>query len=500
MRVFVSVYNKTGLLDFLNSIKTYIDDIYGTEGTVKYLIDNGFDATGSSKITGFDDLLDGRVKTLHPAIFAGILSKGDEKSNKQLEKYGYMNFDLVISNLYPFNEAAKSNDLEKMIENIDIGGLSLIRAAAKNYGRVAVISDVKDYDRVSSDIIKNGKVSEELRKELALRAFAISAFYDISIYNKLYTKINSSEPEELFIHGNEREVLRYGENPDQKAYMFKTNEINGIPNAVKLNGKELSYNNILDANAALETVQDFDDITSVIVKHRTPSGIASSKTLKDAFIKSYNADPESAYGFVMAVNRKLDLETAKEMSKKFIEVLIAPDYDDEALKLLKKKKNLRILKCSMDKDKDMAYSSISGGILAQDRINYRYNKLELKSEKAADEKMLKDMEFAWKVVAHAKSNAMVLAKNLTTVGIGAGQTSRIESLKIAIDRGGENVNGSVLASDAFIPFDDSVVECHKNGIDGIIEPGGSIRDDDVIKRCDEYDIPLYFTGKRVFLH
>ncbi len=500
MKAFISVYDKTGLVDFLNTVSAQLDGIYGTEGTVKYLKDNGIDAINSSTLTGFDDLLGGRVKTLHPAIFSGLLSKRDKESNIQLEKYNYLDFDILICNLYPFVEASKSDELSKMIENIDIGGLSLIRAAAKNYKNVIVLSDPSDYDIVKTCFKRAGEIDMKTREMLALRTFSRSADYDIQIYNRLYRKLNESQPEDLFIHGYEKTDLRYGENPDQEAYMFKTEEIYGIPNAIQINGKELSYNNILDANAALETVQDFDDITSVIVKHRTPSGVSSAYTLKEAFINSYNADPESAYGFVVALNRKLDVETAREMQKKFIEVLIAPDFDSEALDLFKRKKNMRILKCSMEKDPEKALSSVSGGVLLQDRLKWEYEKLELKSNTEADKNKYKDLEFAWKVVAHTKSNAMVLAKNRTTVGIGAGQTSRIESLRIAIERGGENVKGSVLASDAFIPFDDSVIECYKNGIDGIIQPGGSIRDEDVIKRCNEYKIPLYFTGKRVFLH
>ncbi|MGE9809936.1 bifunctional phosphoribosylaminoimidazolecarboxamide formyltransferase/IMP cyclohydrolase [Ferroplasma acidiphilum] len=500
MRILISVYDKTGLVNFLSSIKDHIDEIYGTEGTVKYLKENNIAAKNSSNLTGFDDLLGGRVKTLHPAIFSGILSKRDSESNMQLEKYHYKDFDMVICNLYPFVEASKTDELEKMIENIDIGGLSLIRAAAKNYKNVAVLSHPDDYSMVKDVLQKNGKIDMKTKEILGLRAFSRSADYDIQIYNRLYRKLNDRQPEELFIHGYDRTDLRYGENPDQEAYMFKVNEKYGIPNSIQLNGKELSYNNILDANAALETVQDFQDITSVIVKHRTPSGVSSAGTLKEAFINSYNADPESAYGFVVALNRKLDMDTAKEMQKKFIEVLIAPEYDTDALNLLKKKKNMRILKCSMDHDPEKAIYSVSGGVLVQSRLDYRYDNLELKSTAEAGKEKLADLEFAWKVVAHAKSNAMVLAKNRTTVGIGAGQTSRIESLKIAIERGNSNVKGSVLASDAFIPFDDSVIECYKNGIDAIIQPGGSIRDDDVIKRCNEYKIPLYFTGKRVFLH
>jgi phosphoribosylaminoimidazolecarboxamide formyltransferase/IMP cyclohydrolase len=500
MRLLISVYDKTGIVDFLRSISNYIDEIYGTEGTVKYLKENNIEAINSSSITGFDDLLGGRVKTLHPAIFSGILSKRDEESNEQLKKYNYKDFDMVICNLYPFVEASRTDDLQKMIENIDIGGLSLIRAAAKNYKNVAVLSSPDDYEMVKNTLEEKGELDIKTREILGLRAFSRSANYDIQIYNRLYRKLNGSQPEDLFIYGYGRSDLRYGENPDQEAYMFKTDDKYGIPNGIQLNGKELSYNNILDANAALETVQDFDDITAVIIKHRTPSGVSSADTIKEAFINAYNADPESAYGFVVALNRKLDIDTAREMEKKFIEVLIAPEYDSDALKLLKKKKNMRILKCTMEKDPENAVASISGGILMQSKLNYRYENLELKSNTEASTSKLKDLEFAWKVVAHTKSNAMVLAKNRTTVGIGAGQTSRIESLKIAVDRGGENVKGSVLASDAFIPFDDSVIECYKNGIDAIIEPGGSIRDNDVIKRCNEYKIPLYFTGRRVFLH
>jgi phosphoribosylaminoimidazolecarboxamide formyltransferase/IMP cyclohydrolase len=500
MRVFISVYDKTGLVDFLNSVKDCIEEIYGTEGTVNYLKENGIKANNSSSLTGFEDLLGGRVKTLHPAIFSGILSKRDDESNQQLGKYGYKDFDMVICNLYPFVEASRTKELPKMIENIDIGGISLIRAAAKNYRNVAVLSDPDDYEMVKKVLSKNGEINMKTRETLGLMAFSRSADYDIQIYNKLYEKLNGSQPDDLFIHGYGRSDLRYGENPDQEAYMFKTGEKYGIPNAMQLNGKELSYNNILDANAALETVQDFDDTTSVIVKHRTPSGVSSSDTLKEAFINSYNADPESAYGFVVALNRKLDMDTAKEMQKKFIEVLIAPDFENDALNLLKKKKNMRILKCSMEKDPEHAVSSVSGGVLVQGRLDCAYTNLDLKSNTKADDSKFKDLEFAWKVVAHTKSNAMVLARNRTTVGIGAGQTSRIEALKIAIDRGGDNVKGSVLASDAFLPFDDSVIECNKHGIDAIIQPGGSIRDEEVIKRCDEYKISLYFTNKRVFLH
>ncbi len=500
MRALISVYDKTDLLDFLKFMGKSITEIYATDGTLRYLKENHVDAKPSSDLTGFGDLLNGRVKTLHPSIFAGLLSKRDTESEDQLKKYNYPDFDILISNLYPFELAAKSNNLEKMIENIDIGGVSLIRAAAKNYKNVITLSDPEDYQYVINEIETSKEISAKSREYLGLRAFSRAAMYDIMIYNKLYTKLNNEEPDDIFLHGYDKIKLRYGENPEQAGYMYKTTNNVGIPNSIQLNGKELSYNNILDASAALETVQDFDDITSVIVKHRTPSGVASAETLKDAFIKSYNADPESAYGFVIAVNRELDMETAREMQHKFIEVLIAPDYAPDALSLLKKKKNLRILRSSLAKDKDYSITSVSGGMLLQSKLDPSLSSVDKKTELPDDQKIMDDLQFAWKVVAHTKSNAMVLARDRTTTGIGAGQTSRIEALKIAIDRAGTNARGSVLASDAFLPFDDSVIECNKYGIKAIIEPGGSIRDEDVIKRANEYGIPLYFTDKRVFLH
>ncbi|KQB36249.1 bifunctional phosphoribosylaminoimidazolecarboxamide formyltransferase/IMP cyclohydrolase [Acidiplasma aeolicum] len=500
MKALISVYNKSGLLDFLKFMGNNIELIYATDGTFKYLSDNGIKAFPTSELTGFGDILDGRVKTLHPAIFSGLLSKRDLKSNNELKKYNYPDFDILISNLYPFSEAAKTGDLAKMIENIDIGGVSLIRAAAKNYKNVVVISDPDDYQYVEDEFNVNKEISMKAREYLALRAFSRAAVYDINIYNNLYQRLNGEEPDELFIHAYDGVKLRYGENPNQKGFMYRTEKKLGIPNAVQLNGKELSYNNILDANAALETVQDFDEPTSVIVKHRTPSGVASDASLSAAFNKSYNADPESAYGFVVAVNRKLDIETAREMEHKFIEVLIAPDYDGDALSLLKKKKNLRILRANMERDNSYAISSVSGGVLVQTRLNPNFESMDLKTEYQASEEQINDLKFAWKIVAHTKSNAMVLVKNKVSTGIGAGQTSRIEALKIAIDRAGDNASGSVMASDAFIPFDDSVIECHKHGITAIIEPGGSIRDADVINRANEYKMPLYFTNKRVFLH
>ncbi len=494
MNVLVSVSDTTGLIDLLKHVN---GNIYATPGTFKFLSDSGIKANKISDLTGFDDLLDGRVKTLHPGVFSGILSKRDQKSEEELKKYNYPDFDLVVCNLYDF----KSNidkPIDELIEKIDIGGVSLIRAAAKNYRYVTVASSPDDYNIIINDI-KNGGISLRTREILALKAFSRTALYDSMIYQNLYKKINNDEPHELFIYGYNKTVLRYGENPDQRGFIYRTDDKYGIPNAVQLNGKELSYNNIIDADAALETILEFNEPTAVIVKHRTPSGVSSSNNIKQAFINAYSADEESAYGFVLALNRTVDEETAMELSKHYIEVLIAPDYDINALNILKKKKNMRILKALFERSNDYVFQSIPGGILMQTPLKSDFQELKCMTFET-DAETKNDLIFAWKVSAHCKSNAIVLAKNLTTTGIGAGQTSRIESLRIAVQRSNGLSSGSVMASDGFIPFDDSIIEANKNGIKAVIEPGGSIRDNDVIKKAMEYKMPLYFTGKRVFLH
>ncbi|AAT43330.1 bifunctional phosphoribosylaminoimidazolecarboxamide formyltransferase/IMP cyclohydrolase [Picrophilus oshimae] len=494
MNILVSVSDTSGLTDLLRHLN---GDVYATPGTFKFLSDSGIKAKRISDITGFDDLLNGRVKTLHPAVFSGILSRRDEQSEADLKRYNYFDFDIVICNLYNF-ESYIDKSIEDMIENIDIGGLSLIRAAAKNYQHVTVASSPEDYNIIIKDL-RDGEISLRTRETLALRAFARAAYYDMIIYKSLYKRLNNDEPEELFIHGYDRTKLRYGENPDQAGFLYRTDDEYGIPNAVQLNGKELSYNNIIDADSALETVLEFDEPTAVIVKHRTPSGVSSADNIRDAFINAYSSDEESAYGFVLALNRKVDEETAMELSKHYIEVLIAPDYDEPALNILKKKKNLRILKAVFRRNNSYVFQSIPGGLLMQSPLRSDFTEMKCMTIEA-DERTKKDLLFAWRVSAHCKSNAIVLAKNLTTTGIGAGQTSRIESLRIAVQRSNGNAKGSVMASDGFIPFNDSIIEANKNGIKAIIEPGGSIRDNDVIQKAIEYKIPLYFTGKRVFLH
>lgn len=500
MRAFISVFDKTGLIQFIKGISNHIDEIYSTGGSYRHLRENGIEVRNSSELTGFGEILGGRVKTLHPKIFSGILSTRDEKSREETEGIGAPEFDLVIVNYYPFEKAASSGNLEEMIENVDIGGVSLVRAAAKNYRNVVVITDPSYYRNVSEELTQKGSISYRTRATLALRALARTAEYDVNIYNSLYGKLNDSIPEELFIHYTGKEELRYGENPDQKGYVYTDGSRNGIANAEQLNGKQLSYNNLVDADAAFETALEFDDITAVVVKHNTPCGVSSGDTLSEALRMAIDADSESAYGSVIALNRKVDMATLDEMKKRFIEVLIAPDYDEDALKRLRTRKNLRVLKVPFVRDDSLRFKSISNGMVAQTPLRSDFGKPIAKTKKVADEKIVRDIEFAWKVVAHCRSNAIVLASNRTTVGIGGGQTSRIEAMRIATSKAGEKAKGAVLASDAYFPFSDNVELAAENGVSAIIQPGGSIRDDEVIEASDRLGIPLYFTGKRVFLH
>lgn len=501
MNIIASVHDKKGLDVFLKSVLKSNDVLYATGHTLEFLISSGIEAKSTEILSGFQDLLGGRVKTLSPAIFAGILSTRDEKSKLELKKQGFPEFDMVICNLYPFAEAARSGNLDDMIENIDIGGITLIRAAAKNYRHVAVICDPADYSQISEEIQKNGELDEKTRAELALKAFQIAADYDVVIQDRLNLTFNGSEfSEKLFLSYTGGKRLRYGENPDQEAFMYSDGSMGGIPNAFQMSGKELSYNNILDANSAFETALDFDDPTVVIVKHLIPCGVSSSEDLARSYDLAFESDSESAYGYVLATNRKLDLKTAERISQHFTEVVVAPEYDSEAFDLLRKKKNLRILRVPFERDMRMRARSVSNGILLQTPMRVDDTSIELKTSMAASESQLRDLMFAWKVVAHCRSNAIVLAKDMATVGVGAGQTSRVRALRIAGEIAGDKAKGSVLASDAFFPFSDSAELAHKLGARAIIQPGGSIRDNEVIQKCEELGIPLYFTGKRVFLH
>ncbi|HKJ96160.1 MAG TPA: bifunctional phosphoribosylaminoimidazolecarboxamide formyltransferase/IMP cyclohydrolase, partial [Thermoplasmataceae archaeon] len=456
MKVFISVFDKTGLVQFIKGISNHLDEIYSTGGSYKHLKENGIDVRNSSELTGFGEILGGRVKTLHPKVFSGILSNRDQKSREETDSIGAPEFDMVVVNYYPFEKAASSGNLDEMIENIDIGGVSLVRAAAKNYRNVIVLTDPSHYKVVSEELSQMGSISMRTREMLAMRAMARTAEYDVNIYNSLYRKLNNTVPEELFLHYKGKEELRYGENPDQKGYLFSDGSRNGIANAEQLNGKQLSYNNLVDADAAFETALEFDETTAVVVKHNTPCGVSSGNTLAEALRKAIDADSESAYGSVIALNRKVDMATLDEMKKRFIEVLIAPDYDEDALERLRTRKNLRVLKVPFIRDDSLRYKAISNGIVAQTPLRSDFGTPILKTKKEAGKDVMRDMEFAWKVVAHCRSNAIVLAKDRTTVGIGGGQTSRIEAMRIATAKAGEKARGAVLASDAYFPFSDNV--------------------------------------------
>jgi phosphoribosylaminoimidazolecarboxamide formyltransferase/IMP cyclohydrolase len=501
MNILASVFDKNGLDSFLKNIIREGDLVYATGKTADFLKSSGIDAISTSKLSGFDELLGGRVKTLVPSIFAGILSNRDPRSNEELKAMKFPQFDMVISNLYPFRAAATSGDLNAMIENIDIGGVSLIRAAAKNYAHVSVVTSRDQYELISRIIREKGEIPLGVRQELALKAFALAASYDIDIYTSLSRNIIPEHSmENLFLGFTEGKKLRYGENPDQEAYMYSGNQGSGIPGAFQMSGKELSYNNILDSNAAFETALEFEEPTVVIVKHLTPCGVASSARLSEAYVRAFDADPESAYGFVMASNVEVDADTAALIAKNFAEVVVAPSYSKEAFEILRKRKNLRILRTRMTPDTEMRIRSVSGGILAQTPLRAFPIEPVLKTSMGATGSDLADLMFAWKVVAHARSNAIVLAKSNAVTGMGSGQTSRVRALKIAGELAGEKAKGSVLASDAYFPFSDSVEEAKRLGVVAIIQPGGSIRDNEVIAKCEQYSIPLYFTSKRVFLH
>ncbi|KAA8922365.1 bifunctional phosphoribosylaminoimidazolecarboxamide formyltransferase/IMP cyclohydrolase [Thermoplasma sp.] len=491
MNFLISVYDKTGLVDFLNKVKDRIDIVYATSGTYRSLGGLGLNLHETSEITGFEDLLDGRVKTLHPVLYAGLLYRNRNEGDQ-------VKFDVVVSNLYPFSVDMKSED--EMIENIDIGGVSLTRAAAKNYRNILVLTSPDDYGDAAK-VINSGQIPEDYRKRMAMKAFVRMAEYDARINDGL-SRISGIVPDAYAVIGYNGERLRYGENPDQEGYMFMTDQSIGVAASEKLNGKELSYNNILDADSAFETALEFEEPAVIVMKHNTPSGVAQDSDIVAAFRKAWDADSESAYGSVIAVNRKVTEDLAKAMKPYFIEVLIAPDYDDGALDLLRKKKNLRVLRLKWQRDDRLRVRSVSGGFLAQSpmRASIAESSIRLVTEKGADEKTIHDLIFAWKVVARSRSNAIVFARDLVTTGIGAGQTSRVEAVRIAAQRAGDRSRGSVMASDAFFPFPDSIDVAASAGIKAIIQPGGSIRDDEVIKRCNDLGIPMYFTGKRVFLH
>ncbi|AEH50555.1 bifunctional phosphoribosylaminoimidazolecarboxamide formyltransferase/IMP cyclohydrolase [Pseudothermotoga thermarum] len=504
-RALISVYDKTSLLDFAKFLFEQNVEIISSGGTARFLKENGIPVKTVEEITGFPEILEGRVKTLHPKIHGAILADRSKPLHlQQLEQLGIETIDMVVVNLYPFEKMyiANASD-EEMIENIDIGGPTLIRAAAKNYKNVAIVCDPKDYPIVVDEIKQYGEVRLETRLKLAQKAFELTSYYDSIVARYFRDKTKEIFPEFLTLGFKLHQTLRYGENPHQMAAAYVDLRYEGtIMDTTQLWGKELSFNNIADADAALSIVKEFTQPCAVGVKHTNPCGVACGETLLEAFEKMYEADPISIFGGIVALNRTVDEKTAEKMSQIFLEVVIAPDYDPKALEILMKKKNLRILKVKIDRlnQNELDLRKVSGGLLVQTPDSTDYNELRCVTKREPTPQELEDLLFAWKVVKHVKSNAIVLAKNLATVGIGAGQVNRLWPTEHCVRIAGPKANGAVLASDAFFPFPDAVEVAAKAGVTAIIQPGGSIRDEEVIKVANEYNIAMIFTGTRHFKH
>lgn len=516
MRALISVSDKTGIVAFAKELKGLGVEIISTGGTFNTLKNAGVDVIGISDVTGFPECLDGRVKTLHPAIHAGLLNiRANEEHQRQMKSLGFSNIDIVVVNLYPFKQTILKPGvkLEEAIENIDIGGPTMLRSAAKNNQDVTVIVDPEDYEIVLKELNAGGKVSKETKFYLAAKVFEHTANYDTMIASYLKAQRGDYKlPEKLTITFEKVQDMRYGENPHQEAafYMEVGKTKGTLADAKQLNGKELSYNNINDANGALELLKEFKEPTIVAVKHANPCGVGSAETIFEAYQKAYKADPVSIFGGIVVANRKIDKQTAEEMVKIFLEIVIAPSYDEDALEVLKSKKNLRVLKLEDIDYKDphaLDMKKVGGGMIVQSKDLQLLNEEDIKvvTNREPSQKEMEDLLFAWKLVKHVKSNGIALAKDGMSVGLAGGQTNRIWATKQAIEHGieflgKEVVAGSVLASDAFFPFDDCVKEAVAAGITAIIQPGGSVRDDDSIKVCNENNIAMVFTGMRHFKH
>ena len=509
-RALVSVSDKTGVVDFCRRLSACGYEIISTGGTAKALTDAGLSVIGISDITGFPECLDGRVKTLHPAVHAGLLAmRSNSEHMSQLEKLGINTIDIVVVNLYPFKATISRPGVSfaDAVENIDIGGPTMIRAAAKNYQDVAVVVDPKDYEKVLAEL-ESGGVSLETKKYLQYKVFAHTAAYDSMISNYLAEQLDIRFPDSVTFAYEKAQDMRYGENPHQGASYYTEAFIRAgsLSKAKQLWGKELSYNNINDANGALELVKEFDEPCVVASKHANPCGVGIGETIYEAYLKAYESDPVSVFGGILAINGIVDEKTAAEINKIFIEIVIAEGYTPEALAILETKKNIRLLELPdiRARREKSAYDmkKVYGGLLVQDYDETLYNDEEVKAvtKRAPTKAEMKALLFNWKVVKYTKSNAIVIGKEDRTTGIGMGQTNRIWAARQAIEHAGAEAGGSVMASDAFFPFPDCVEECVKAGITAIIQPGGSIRDQLSIDACDEAGIAMIFVGQRHFRH
>ncbi|WP_010529611.1 bifunctional phosphoribosylaminoimidazolecarboxamide formyltransferase/IMP cyclohydrolase [Lentibacillus jeotgali] len=501
----ISVSDKTGIADFAKGLAEQGYDIISTGGTLRAIQDAGIEAAAVGDVTGFPEMLEGRVKTLHPVIHAGLLAKRDnDEHNQQLSKRDITPIDVVVVNLYPFKQTLDQPDAteEDIIENIDIGGPTMLRAAAKSFRDVTPVVDPDDYNDVLQ-AIQNDELDLTMRKKLAAKVFRHTAQYDALIAGYFTDDVF---PENYTITYEKVQTLRYGENPHQEAGFYKApiESPMSLASARQLHGKELSYNNIQDANAALGIIAEYDKPAAVAVKHMNPCGIGMAADLNTAFSRAYDADPVSIFGGIVACNRTIDADTAEQLSGIFLEIVIAPAFTEEAFTTLTKKKNIRLLELKMDEATITSHklTSVNGGVLVQDNDNKEIcrNDLSFPTEKKPTEAELDDLLFAWKAVKHVKSNAIVLASDMQTLGVGAGQMNRVGAARIALEQAGDKTKGAALASDAFFPMPDTVEEAAKAGVTAIIQPGGSKRDQDSIDICNQYGIAMVYTGTRHFKH
>jgi phosphoribosylaminoimidazolecarboxamide formyltransferase/IMP cyclohydrolase len=509
-RALISVFDKTGVVEFAQKLTKLGFEIISTGGTHNLLEQSGVAVIGISEVTGFPEIMDGRVKTLHPAVHSGLLAVRDNKEHQeQMDKLNLQYIDLVAVNLYPFQETIAKPDFtyEDAIENIDIGGPTMLRSAAKNHAFVTVVVDANDYNEVAEQMAANGDTELETRKRLAAKVFRHTASYDALISDYLSKKTGEPLPERYTVTYEKVQDLRYGENPHQKAAFYRKPlaAAGNITTAEQLHGKELSYNNINDANAALQILKEFQEPAAVAVKHMNPCGVGIGDDVREAFEKAYAADPTSIFGGIVAVNGTIVKETAEILHEIFLEIIIAPDFTNEALDILMKKKNIRLLKLGKSDENtkpESVITTVEGGMLIQDSDTHQLTGEDIKvaTERQPTEEELKQLLFAWKVVKHVKSNAITLVRDNMTIGVGAGQMNRVGAAKIAIEQAGEKAKGSVMASDAFFPMGDTVQLAVEAGVTAIIQPGGSIKDDDSIKAANEHGIAMIFTGVRHFKH
>ncbi|MGL5357431.1 MAG: bifunctional phosphoribosylaminoimidazolecarboxamide formyltransferase/IMP cyclohydrolase [Cetobacterium sp.] len=507
-RVLISVSDKTGIVDFTKKLVSLGYEVISTGGTKKTLDEAGIKTLSISDVTDFPEIMDGRVKTLHPNVHGALLCVRDNPEHlRALEENKIDMIDMVIVNLYPFKETLSKIGAthEELIENIDIGGPSMLRSAAKNYKSVTVVVDPKDYEKVVSELEKFGDTEQNTREKLAAKVFRHTSAYDTLIAQYLTGKVNEEFPESITVTYEKVQDLRYGENPHQKAGFYKSSFAGySIGNAVQLHGKELSYNNIQDTNAALEILKEFKKPTVVGVKHMNPCGVGSGEDVNIAWERAYEGDKTSIFGGIIASNSIITKEVAESLSQLFLEIVIAPGYEKEALRIITQKKNIRVMKLDLDTNilNKKKITSVMDGALIQefDEKSISRDELVCVTDRKPTEDEIEDLLFNWNVVKHVKSNAIVVGKNNGTMGVGAGQMNRVGAAKIALEQAGEKCKGAVLASDAFFPMADTVELAAKHGIKAIIQPGGSIKDALSIEECNKHGIAMVFTGVRHFKH